>query len=737
LGYLQNIQAPPEDQSEIATTGAIDYVELARRYLIAGQVPEGFLALPGSWGYTIDYPTAKSGSGSWIQEAGKLAAICGQYLYCNASGLVVSRPFSLVPVPDLSIQIGEEDAEWDDSQEEAAPPQFVRVTASGKALPPPPDPGTAGLPRRESIYGNLNGISPGLVGFGEVAAQRIYPQQRVSLPGGAFKITERIEQLVRGATISPKYPPPLSSLRTVRDSTSSRYYDAQSRLYKEVELIEQPAIAIDPDETTNKTLMIVTSRRTTTYGFGSGNEVLNLEIEEEAARRVIWDQAGKTSQYPESIGGSTLGDNRWTTEIRSRDKTDWYKGGDGTWWQRKTIMKCRADLQPEGVAGEEDAYLLMGDYRASLTDRSDPPRIQVYGADSIGAEDKQFAGEARFTHPGGAVDREFRIFESLDTPAVADGQCANYAKAIGAILWGRNQGFTLQLGLQKLLAIDYPLACLEAIEPPPEDWLAPPNRPSKVHRILIDALTWSHSTDRAVAEALGIWLGTGSIAGQTPPPPYLIPNQVLLPLPPIQLTAVVEDEDMAIFGAIATPTSACSSTQPMPGPRWTKWFSPLAARPYNINIDIAYGVQLPWAYYRATAAGTGYALGDRLWFRRAASGVDEWFNQDTNQVLASAPPETSLGSGQFIQVIRWNSEPNSSNFTNGEWVADIKAGPTGRARIIADIEWRWFGIRAPNPSQLNFYVSPTRPIWDGVWFTIDSPAGTSEGDGQQWILRGF
>lgn len=729
LAYLQNIPAPDEDKSEVAVDQPIDYSEVARRYLLAGQAQTNQIGLT-SWGYALNYPHQKSGGGSWIQEAAGLAEICGRYLYCDSAGIIRSRPLSLTATPALTLTIGQEESLWDDSQEEAAPPQLVRVTANGKKpAEAPPGSGASNLPERICTYGNLDGLAPNLTGYGEVVCQRIYPQIRSNLSGGGFKISARTEQLARGYTISPKMPPPLGIMRTAKDSEIESFYNAKGQLYKTIETVKQPAISIKPEETQNKTLMVTVSLKTTTYGFGTGNEVLSIDIEDKAARRAVWDGAAAI--------------NEWNLVPRYREGWDYFKRADGQWWSRHSLMKSLADINNSAVTGEDDAYQLVGDPRASVMERSDPPAIQTYGDSAAGGglEDVEYFAEERFEHPGGAVDREFKRNFALSAPAISNDQLKPIAKIFGALLWGRNQGFEVGAAIDKFVSIDYPLPCVEVVEPPPPDWLAV-NPPNKIHRLLADTLTFTHATDRAEVQAYGIWLGTGSAGGQPVLPPYINPISVLLPVKAPDLKVVVEEDDvLTVYGSIALTTSSCAAADISGTPRQTKWFRPDAPGIYNLSIAIPYGVSMLWACHRTTQAGTGYSANQRLHFRRNANGSDEWFNAQTSLVLAEPPnPDhlsTAAADRQIMHLVRFNAEPTTSNFNSSavcQWHTEVVGG---RARITADATWRWFSIRTPNPANMNFDASPAKPFFDTPWFTIDSPVGSSVGNGQQWILRRF
>lgn len=497
LAYLIAQDEPDGDVSDVELGVDTNLSTIARRFLIAGGVPISEIGLTSDWGYEVSYPIPKSDGDSYIQWASKLAEAANRVLFQDRFGVIRDRPvFDFSQSASVVITHGQDESELVSSQEEVGPPNVARVVANGKSMTL-----AATTDSLSTIVGPVSGIAPGLAGVGPIV-QTAYSETYDETDPSSFLIVRR-NTIARIAAAVSKKISPANQLITAEDSTETLIYDEKRRLVSHEVSIDYPRVAVAPEVDTNLITPIIGAKRTTTeYAYSALDEVDRVEIRNFSCKRFIFEAT--TDKFGEKE--VSRADQRWS-KVNGQDI---YSASD---------LKNLADVNPDEVEEEEDAYRLVADPRVTPPDPRTPrPQVQLYQRPGDG-DQVQLEGVCNFAHPGGNLGKSRqRVWEVY--PGISEAQLQAIAKAKGALVWGRASAETLTLPLRvDMAAIDFPNWRIDIIRPERTNRLTGLQISAARQDVyLVDSMVWTHTGEAGSALLMLAWAGTVDNAGVITPP---------------------------------------------------------------------------------------------------------------------------------------------------------------------------------------------------------------------------
>lgn len=507
LGFYAQSNPEDDDKSEVELGSAQEFSAVARRLLEAGGVPSGRISLSGNWGYSLCYPWGKEG-GSYVSQAGQLAEACGRVLYTDKTGTIRDAKPSFSTGQTRLFVLGQHDALAEPAGSNEAPAETARVVGTGRDCKAGPNPEIV----ESEVRGPIEGIVPNGVGTGLIVRQRSetsYEETPSYVRVVRINTTERL-----AGAVSPRIDPPIQTVEA-EEVIEETIYDSKKRL----EFVESRTyvarVIIDPGVESLLTFPALAAKSWTNYYYDDRDVVVLIDQRQWSARKAVYADA--TQPFDPVSSGRKI--DKWTERRPDTPPTSDEPDPPRKYSYTLTDLKPLAQIKPDAIEEEDDAYRLTSDPRQSPPDpNTQPPATQYYQGRE--GPEVHFKGEAKFAYPYPAVLKGDRVRTWQISPAVSKAQCEEVAEIKGKMLWGSRFAVNLEVAQDSGLAnLDAPYWRFDVQTPAvPRPGGGTPLEPQTTSAYLCDSVVWSHGRDDGDRVHLyGIYLGAGSGSSITPP----------------------------------------------------------------------------------------------------------------------------------------------------------------------------------------------------------------------------
>lgn len=499
LGFFAASNPPDDDKSGVTGGTDEDFAAVARRLLIAGGIPSNRISLANSWGYQLCQPIAKEG-GSYVGQAGAIAEAAGRVLYVDSAGVVRDAKPNFFAAQTKLFVLGRDEAIAEPVSSPEAPAQTCKVVAAGKGCgTTPSNPSVV----QSDIIGPVEGIIPNASGNSLIVGT-IVTTTTDDQPGYVRVTKETLTRRLAGA-VSPRINPASQTMIAER-VTERREYDANRRL-EFVEIITRtPRVVIDPEVESLLTFEAESNKLWINYYYNAKDVVVEIATRQWSARKAVYSDA--TQPFDPVPSGRKI--EQWIPLEQ-----------EGKYHYVLMDLKPMAQVKPEGIEDEDDAYRLMSDPRQQPPDpTTPPPATEYYQGPADQAPEQHFEGKSEFSYPYPATLEQDRHRTWQISPGVSNAQCQEVADIKGKLLWGNRFGINLEVAQDSTLAaLDDPYWRFDVQTPAvPRPGGGTPLEPETTSAYLCDSLVWSHGReDGDRVHLYGIYLGAGSGSSITPP----------------------------------------------------------------------------------------------------------------------------------------------------------------------------------------------------------------------------
>lgn len=232
---LFDFSVPDGDASNVTVGTPRDRQLIIADVLAQNSLPTNLSAIP----YPLDYPVPKQ-SGSWVDQAGKLAGSAGHFLWQDNNGNIVNKAIALNPSPIQTVTIGTNEAEWEPSEGVELPPEKLIVSGVSYSVTP-----RAEITTITETTGSKRDVAPELPAWADTFIGVIERTTVVSYPYDETSRSQTTITTIEQCKITLK--PDLSvvldesyELTTANVSTDVNYYGDSGELVSQICTKQQP-----------------------------------------------------------------------------------------------------------------------------------------------------------------------------------------------------------------------------------------------------------------------------------------------------------------------------------------------------------------------------------------------------------------------------------------------------------------------------------------------------------------
>ena len=470
-------QGPDGDQSGVDFGTSTNTATVAQALLEADDIPAASINL-GSWTYSIAVPAAKEG-GSYTGVAGELAYSNDfRYLYVDKAGVVRSRQLLFATgVPVVTITLGENDSEYSPLGNPASPAEVYRVDGAGTEVSPLANP----ITDQNVEVGDAAMLGPGQAGSYQVTTN--YTDSYVYNPTAVTR-TSQVQVLAPPELV---YLDPAGVIGNTQSYlvTETKTYDASlkpHRLLSIVKTIQRPQGAFNLNaspKTSDRTLTTITTTFTYTDDVVSKVVVIQDDLE------ILHHETSANPYNPQTVRKQTR---TWTPQ----------GNGEFKYNEANQIAAILNNSATDTTQTNLWALMIAPPSAPSAGGRGEnaPPATEYWEGPFVETE-KQYSGQATFTHPGGSSGRT-RTAPITVPFGFSNAQCAAMAALHRDLAVGEYRGMSIKLPItDALIAADFPLFQIDVIDG------------GTTYSYLANGVSWEHTPNESAVYCQGLWLTGG------------------------------------------------------------------------------------------------------------------------------------------------------------------------------------------------------------------------------------
>jgi hypothetical protein len=476
---LFDFNLPDGDASNVTVGTPRDRRLIIADVLAQNSIPTSFSSVP----YPLDHPVPKQ-SGSWVDQAGKLAGAASHFLWQDNTGNVINQAIALNPSPIQTVTIGVNESEWEPSEGVELPPEKLIVSGVTYEVSP-----RTGITTITETEGNKRDAYPPLpayldtyVGVIERSTVVDYPYDEASKSQTTITTLEQCK-----ITLNPNenyFYDSAYDLTTASISTDVSYYGDRNELIRQVCTKQQPRGVVNELEfQSNFYTLAVTEITTTEYFYTATMVVSSLKITTQIPKGFIYPQGLQSvffdlvTSKTEGASWTSLATNRWLY-VKSEKVAYQLRYPDSTasWLSFDLVQNPTTTYLSEDGSGAppQTQYLTLND----LTETPITSCVYFQGLEADPYGDRTLTVSVEY----GTSPDQLNVF----------GQ--NY----NALIWGRRYGWRVGLPISDTLLSATPLSRINVVDG------------GDTYGLLMDGLTMVFSANESFAAFNGIEISYNS-----------------------------------------------------------------------------------------------------------------------------------------------------------------------------------------------------------------------------------
>lgn len=433
--------------------------------------------------YPLDYPTPKR-QGSWVDQAGALAAVSGHYLYQDRDGIVKNQAIDLGAAAIATVTVGQNEAEWEPSEGPEQPVEKLIVSGVGYNVTQ-----LNGETKIVETLGFRRDVAPEIQAWrdeylGVIARTTITDNPYDPVTQSQTTLTVKEETRIAVFPDLSNFPSDSYFLTISEITEDVNYYGDQGQLIKQVCTKQRPKIKIRPNVFFfDRFVLTVAEIVVTEYFYDDALRVTALKVTETLPQTTIFPGIFYSQAFDLS-----------TSKI---EETTWTELGADRWAYIKSSQVAYAIRYPERPFFTEAFNLVPGVTQTYIADDGSgaPPQTQYLKLNDL--TEVPLSACVNFTGP----ETDPYGDRSRTVPveyAVNEDQLYSFGLLYNAFIWGRRFGWRVGLPVTTALLNAYPLDRVDVVDG------------ADTYGLLIDGLTMVFTGQEAFAAFNGVEIAYNS-----------------------------------------------------------------------------------------------------------------------------------------------------------------------------------------------------------------------------------